>query len=86
MQAARSDAIENRPERTVGIAHLFAAVAACDERFAGNRSGELRDQPRLTDAGVAFDRHEPRAGVARERKRFAHEGQLVVAADEPIAC
>src|SRR5581483_11300144 len=82
VQPARSDAIENRPERSVGIAYVLAAIAPCNERFAGNRCGELRNQPRFPNAGVAFDRNETGTRIARAYERFPQERELVVTADE----
>ncbi len=51
-------------------------------RIARDRAEELREQPRLTDAGFAADEHDASAALREAAARFVQRGEFVAAPDE----
>ena len=74
-----ADGLGERPERDAVA--VREAAAAQDHGLPLDRPDELVDQPRLADAGLADDGHEPRPVSARLGKGVAQDCELAVAAD-----
>ena len=76
--------LDHRCERPVGDAFAVGKRAAAEHGDALGALGELADEPRLADAGLAEDRHQVGAPIAgRAGERVREHVELLLAADEP---